>query len=69
MAGAGSLSLMCESLRVGSLCLYIYICVCVYVCVSSQIIYVPQVLSLHVLGMLHALCVCVHVATWSCMWV
>ena len=30
-----------------------------YVCVSSQIIYVPQVLSLHVLGMLHALCVCV----------
>ena len=33
VAGAGSLSLMCESLRVGSLCLYIYICVCVSMCV------------------------------------
>ena len=32
VAGAGSLSLMCESLRVGSLCLYIYMCVCVCVC-------------------------------------
>ena len=39
--------------------IYIYVCVCLCVCVSSQITYVPQVLTLHVLGMLHALCVCV----------